>query len=286
MFSLNRNAQILVVAASFVQLLAVTIADIKVGQDFGVLLFYLIPIAWCAVLSGRFPALFVAVCCASCRFGVKLVEDIKSSSRSELVWNTASELLFFLIFTVMLLKMHQLFEEERALARTDNLTRLLNARAFCEVVAAERERLRRYDRTLSLVYFDLDNFKSVNDRLGHHVGDALLRTIGDTMRANVRQVDQAARLGGDEFAILLPETDDDGARVVLERLRTRMLQAMEQKHWPVTCSMGCVTFREVPPSPEFMLQTADAAMYRSKKGGKNQLTMEIWEPDAPSPETG
>ena len=286
MVTLNRSAQILVVAASFVQLLAVTIADIKVGQEFGVLLFYLIPIAWCAVLSGRFPALFVAVCCASCRFGVNLVVEINSSSRPELVWNTASELLFFLIFTVMLLKMHQLFEEERALARTDNLTRLLNARAFCEVVAAERERLRRYDRTLSLVYFDLDNFKSVNDRLGHHVGDALLRTVGDTMRANVRQVDQAARLGGDEFAILLPETDDDGARIVLERLRSRLLLAMEQKHWPVTCSMGCVTFREVPPSPEFMLQTADAAMYRSKKGGKNQLTMEIWEPDAPSPETG
>jgi diguanylate cyclase (GGDEF)-like protein len=271
------HQKILYTASGFLFLLAIVSADVIIGSRFSVTLFYLVPIAWCAWLAGRAPSMAIAVFAACCRFGNEVVQEINDHTpRPELIWNVSTELVFFLIFTVLLLKTHQLLEEERNLARMDALTRLLNARSFKEMVGAERERLRRYGRTLSLVYLDLDNFKSVNDRLGHHVGDQLLKTIADCLRANTRQVDVAARLGGDEFAVLLPETDEYGAATVLHRLQSRILEAMQAQNWPVTCSIGCVTFHEPPESMEEMLQQADAVMYRSKHGGKNRIEMEVW----------
>lgn len=281
----NRNSQILILASSFLLLLAVVSADVLLGKKFGVLLFYLVPIGWSALFTGRSAALSVAVACAASRFGVELVDEINTASRPELIWSVSTELIFFLIFTAMVLKMRSLFDEERALARTDGLTRLLNARSFHEAVSTERERMRRYHGPVSLVYFDLDNFKSVNDRLGHHTGDALLRLVGETLRGNTRQVDQCSRLGGDEFAILLPETDELGAQVVLDRLQAKLLAAMQERNWPVTSSMGCITFKAAPPEPAEMLRLADRCMYQAKNGGKNRLVMEVWTPEPHSENT-
>lgn len=271
------HQKILYTASGFLFLLAIVSADVFVGERFSILLFYLVPIAWCAWLAGRISSLTMSVCAACSRFGVEIVQELNNRTpRPELIWNVGTELLFFLVFTALLLKTHQLLDDERNLARTDALTRLLNARSFKEMVSAERERLHRYGRTLSLVYIDLDNFKSVNDQLGHHIGDQLLKAVADVMRANTRQVDVTSRLGGDEFAILLPETDEYGAATVLNRIQNRVLEAMQAQNWPVTCSIGCVTFHEAPETMEEMLQEADAVMYRSKHGGKNKIEMDVW----------
>ena len=273
----SSDTEILVVAYSFVLLLAVTSADVLL-KNFSVLLFYLVPIAWCAWLGGRWTSVAVAGFSAAARFGVLLVKDRGHEyTRPEMVWEVTWEFVFFLVFSWMLFRVHQAWDEERDLARSDPLTGLRNARAFAESLVSERERLYRYGRILTLVYLDLDNFKQVNDRLGHHTGDRLLREVGKTLRNNTRGADAVARLGGDEFALLMPETDEAGAALALNRVRSRLLEAMTNENWPVTCSIGAVTFRVAPASIEEMLQAADAQMYRSKTSGKNQIHAVIYD---------
>ena len=271
------HATILITASAFLLLLAVATADILMQDTrFSVLLFYLIPIAWAAWFAGQTPSIILAVFSACARFGIEIVEQINHRvSRPEFMWSIGSELIFFLIFTGLLIRVHSQLDLERSLARSDGLTRLLNARAFEQAVTLERERLRRYGRTLSLVYFDLDNFKYVNDKWGHAAGDDVLKTIAQIVNGNIRQIDMASRLGGDEFALLLPETDAKGAQIVLERLRLRILGAMEARGWPVTASFGCVTFEAPPENITLMLQAADAAMYYAKKNGKNQIEQRV-----------
>lgn len=113
--------------------------------------------------------------------------------------------------------------KEQELARIDPLTHVSNRRAFYELAEIEIVRARRNGCPLSVAYMDVDNFKFVNDDLGHATGDLVLVTIASTLRSELRASDIVARLGGDEFAILLPETDAESAQAVLDKLRARLL---------------------------------------------------------------
>ena len=270
--------QILFVASGFLMLLAVVSADVQLGSRFGMLLFYLAPIAWLTWQVGQAAALWMAISATLSRFGVEITDAINADKfGSELIWSVSSELIFFLIFVGLLLKVRHQLEAERALARSDALTKLANARAFELILIAERERLVRYNRVVSLVYFDLDNFKEVNDRYGHGAGDELLKIVGELVASGIRQVDSGARLGGDEFALVLPETGATGAEMVARRLSENIIRAARARDWPITCSMGCVTFEGAPPALEEMTRAADAAMYRAKHGGKNRIETQVWE---------
>ena len=278
--SAELQPKILFVASGFLMLLAIVSADVQLGSRFGMLLFYLAPIAWLAWQVGRNAALWMAVAATLSRFGVKITEAINSGAiGSELIWSVSTELLFFLVFVGLLLTVRRQLDAERALARCDGLTGLSNARAFELILTAERERLVRYNRVVSLVYFDLDNFKAVNDQHGHAAGDELLKIVGELVSSGIRQVDNGARLGGDEFALILPETGVTGAEMVAHRLSQRIIEAARARNWPVTCSMGCVTFESAPLSIEAMTRAADAAMYRAKHAGKNRIETQIWDAD-------
>ena len=275
--SAELQPKILFIASGFLMLLAVVSADVQLGSRFGMLLFYLAPIAWLAWLAGRTPALVMAVAATLSRFGVKITEAINAGDIGpELIWSISSELIFFLIFAGLLLTVRRQLDAERALARLDGLTKLSNARAFELALIAERERLVRYNRVVSLIYFDLDNFKQVNDQYGHAAGDELLKMIGVLVAKNVRQVDTGARLGGDEFALILPETLAPGAQIVAQRLSENIVKTARARNWPVTCSMGCVTFESALPTIKEMTDAADAAMYRAKNSGKNRVETQVW----------
>ena len=275
--SAELQPHILFIASGFLMLLAIVSADVQLGSRFGMLLFYLAPIAWLAWLAGQTPALIMAVAATLSRFGVKITEAINAGHIGpELIWSISSELIFFLIFAGLLLTVRRQLDAERALARLDGLTKLANARAFELALIAERERLVRYHRVVSLIYFDLDNFKEVNDCYGHAAGDELLKMVGALVTKDIRQVDTGARLGGDEFALILPETLAPGAEIVARRLSENIVKTARARNWPVTCSMGCVTFESAPDSIEAMTKAADAAMYRAKNGGKNRVELETW----------
>jgi diguanylate cyclase (GGDEF)-like protein/PAS domain S-box-containing protein len=168
-------------------------------------------------------------------------------------------------------RLKEALERERDNARNDFLTRIPNRRAFYEIAATEAQRSRRYDRPLTLVYVDLDNFKAVNDSLGHEAGDELLVAVAATIQSAVRGSDTVARLGGDEFAVLLPETDQQSGEVVTRKLQHVLLSSMQEHNWPVTFSIGLISYRVPPESVSEMIRKADEAMYSVKLKGKNSV---------------
>jgi diguanylate cyclase (GGDEF)-like protein/PAS domain S-box-containing protein len=174
-------------------------------------------------------------------------------------------------------KLQAALESEKTLARVDFLTGIPNRRTFEQALALEGKRSRRYGRPITLVYLDVDNFKIMNDRYGHATGDELLKMIGEVLERSVRSTDVAARLGGDEFAILLPETDESNAGVLVAKLRQSLLKAIEPKGWPATFSFGVVTFPIAPVSVEEMIKRADEFMYEAKRGGKSAVVSRVIE---------
>ena len=147
----------------------------------------------------------------------------------------------------------------------------MNARAFQSLAQVEVDRSRRYQRELSLAYLDVDDFKAINDRLGHVEGDHVLSQVSHVMRCTVRSVDTVARMGGDEFAILMPETNAASARIVADRVRAEMMRLATTDARPVPCSMGLVTFDRPAGSLKELITAADDLMYRAKQSGKDHI---------------
>jgi diguanylate cyclase (GGDEF)-like protein len=148
-------------------------------------------------------------------------------------WNSTILLLFYLVVVFLLTEFKNRIEREEILARTDPLTEVSNSRYFYTLAEMEIERLSRYEHPFTVAYMDIDNFKNVNDRFGHRVGDELLVVVANTMQNNLRITDTVARLGGDEFIILLPETKGEGALTIFFRLRQLLMSAMESRR------LGC-----------------------------------------------
>jgi diguanylate cyclase (GGDEF)-like protein len=165
-----------------------------------------------------------------------------------------------------------LYFAEKELSRKDDTTGALNKRAFREVVGYEIKRTRRQLRPLTLAYIDLDGFKEVNDELGHDIGDLVLKVVVWTMQSTLREADAVARFGGDEFALLLPEASGQNARLVLDKLQKALKNAMKGYQWEVTFSVGAVTFRNPPATPDYMINTAEKAMRSVKRAGKNHIS--------------
>ena len=158
----------------------------------------------------------------------------------------------------------------RSLVLTDDLTGLPNRAALIAAIERAIQRGRRHGESFSLLMLDLDGFKGVNDQRGHAEGDEVLRAVAREIRASLRRDDEPCRLGGDEFAAVLGGTDAQTAPEVAERLRQGLEQRMAARGWPVTASIGTVTFASPPFSAAAALARADALMYAAKAGGRNR----------------
>jgi diguanylate cyclase (GGDEF)-like protein len=162
-----------------------------------------------------------------------------------------------------------------ALAFTDPMTGLQNYRAFRSGLADEWKRASRYGRPLSLIILDLDGFKQINDRYGHPAGDRLLKEVAAILRDSLRETDVPARYGGEEFAVVCPETSEDEARVVAERIRVavekgRFRLGLDETS-AITCSLGTATYPSNAGSEEALIDAADSALYCAKRSGKNTV---------------
>jgi diguanylate cyclase (GGDEF)-like protein len=171
------------------------------------------------------------------------------------------------------------YDDVRTAASTDALTGLLNHGAMQVRVREEIARARRDGQPLCCVLIDLDDFKRVNDELGHPAGDALLRSVADALRAEVRPYDQVARYGGDEFVLVLPGTDESAARAVAERVRMRVQAgAPLGADGPIGgCSIGVALWEPTMAADE-LLAAADRALLLAKRTGKGRVA--IANPDA------
>jgi diguanylate cyclase (GGDEF)-like protein/PAS domain S-box-containing protein len=160
-------------------------------------------------------------------------------------------------------------------AKTDSLTGLANRRHFLELAEQELARTKRYEKQLSVLIFDLDEFKSVNDTHGHQVGDNVLRMVGEVCRRSLREVDMAGRIGGEEFATLLPECDAKQAMEAAERLRQDIANAViPLEHGGAlkfTASIGITTLASADANVDKLLELADKAMYEAKRSGRNRI---------------
>jgi diguanylate cyclase (GGDEF)-like protein len=180
-------------------------------------------------------------------------------------------LMFFAAMSLVISSLHQAFEREKNSAHTDYLTGLPNRRTFIERISTEIERAKRYNRPLTIVYIDLDNFKTLNDRYGHAVGDEALQKIASRLRQNIRASDFVARMGGDEFLLCLPETNGTQAMSSLMHLQTSLNEVTQSQNVSITFSIGAVTYNIPNCSPDEMIKAADHIMYSAKSAGKNTI---------------
>ncbi|UCC59848.1 MAG: diguanylate cyclase, partial [Dehalococcoidia bacterium] len=167
----------------------------------------------------------------------------------------------------------QLYAHAKERAHIDELTGLYNHRYFHERLDEEIGRCSRFGDIFSLLFLDMDLFKTYNDVYGHLAGDELLRDIGKSIKGSIRGIDMAFRYGGDEFTVILPQASLDDAHSVAERIRKRVESEMDSKGVALTCSAGIASWPTDGVMREELLQAADAALYHSKEAGRNRITV-------------
>lgn len=168
----------------------------------------------------------------------------------------------------------QYHEEIYRLMTTDGLTQLHNKRYFDEMIDREVARAKRYKRSFSLLVFDVDHFKKINDRFGHLAGDAILRQLGAVLLGRLRVNDVLARIGGEEFALITPEVGLDGATGLggkINRLIDDTRFEFDGERVDVTVSVGVAEWQPHYEDAEDLFQAADAKMYEAKRGGRNRV---------------
>ena len=260
----------------------VGVIDFITGYEISTALFYILPVAIASWYGGRTLGIAVSLLAAA----IWLVNDIGAgqeySHPAILPWNTFVRLAIFLLLALLLAAFRGLLRAEALAAKTDHLTGALNRLGFSERFAEEYARGARFGRAFSLAYLDIDNFKQVNDSLGHAAGDAALVTVARILKENLRRTDVVARLGGDEFAVLFPETGCSAVREAFAHVHRRLQEGIQVHNWPVSFSIGVVSFETVPASLDEALAVADQIMYGIKRSTKNAVIYRSWPEPAPA----
>jgi diguanylate cyclase (GGDEF)-like protein/putative nucleotidyltransferase with HDIG domain len=175
-----------------------------------------------------------------------------------------------MVIMAMRARVELLIERLYNAARTDPLTKLANRRGFRELLDLELERARRSGTTMAVLVGDLDNFKDINDRSGHKVGDAALQRVAQLLCEGKRQIDTVARVGGEEFSLILPDTGRHGALALSERLRRALHDEFASNPTPLTISFGLSVYPEHGETAAALLHAADQALYGAKQSGRNR----------------
>lgn len=165
-------------------------------------------------------------------------------------------------------------EEIYRLTIVDGLTQTNNKRYFLEFLEREMARCHRYNRALSLIMFDIDHFKKVNDEFGHLAGDYVLRELATNIAGKIRKEECFARYGGEEFALVMPEAPKDNVVYFAEKVRRLVADhdfIFEDKRMPVTISLGVAEMTPDVQVPQQFIKKADTALYEAKRGGRNRV---------------
>ncbi|MEA5511230.1 diguanylate cyclase [Crocosphaera sp. UHCC 0190] len=267
--------KLLVFSLGFLLVVIIGTIDYLIRLDISLSIVYFIPIILVTWFVGRSSGILISLLSSFSWFLADLVSN-KYPYSWLIAWNTGVRLVIFLLITYLLSELKAAYEREKKLARTDGLTGAINQRFFRQLLQAEIERSHRYKHPLSLAYFDVDNFKKVNDDLGHSQGDYLLQLITKTVHKNIRQTDILARLGGDEFALILLETDYEAATIILNRIQKELFVIIELEKLPISLSIGAMTYYSFPESVDQAIEQVDKLMYDVKNNGKNGLKHHIF----------
>ncbi len=264
----------LVLAICLVCVSCVGFVDYVTGYEIRSYPLYFLPIAFGAWHLPRSFVLLLSLLSSGTWVTANFLAGGHYSSSYIWIFNAGVQAVAFGFVGLLIVELHRRLARERDLSRIDALTGLPNSRAFYERAELIMAIARRSDVPLTLAYLDLDNFKAVNDQHGHQEGDRALKTMGEILKRHSRASDVVARLGGDEFAMLLSNAGPDAASTTLERIRELAGAAMRENRWPVTVSVGALSFPRAPSGLDEAVQRADALMYRAKAAGKDRLHLE------------
>lgn len=237
--------------------------------------FFLIPILFVGWFANKQAGILTAILCAISWTLADTLSNPNPSHPYAPIWNPALKLALFLTAANMVPVFKEHLQREKEWDRTDYLTGAVNKKSFLELAGLEIERSRRYHHPFTLAYLDVDQLKTVNEHFGHHVGDLLLQWVVKTIRERTRATDILARVGEDEFALLLPETQPEPAQLVIQRIQKSLYDLAQKNEWPVTFSIGVVSFIVPPTSTEEMIRKADHLLFAAKNSGKNRVKHEI-----------
>lgn len=263
------------VAGGIALLGLIATGDFLIGKELSLAPLYLVPVMLITWKTSATMGVAVSMFAYGLWATVTLAE-FGTAVVAYVLWEAAIRLATIILFVVLLSNLKASLARVSLLARKDSLTDLANRGSFYELVNQEMLRCKRYGGALSIVFFDLDKFKDLNDRSGHDVGDEALRVVAQTLRAQLRSTDLPARLGGDEFAVMLPGLDARGAGQATQMLQSRLLSAMEHRGWPITFSIGLATFTTALDSVDEMVKRADMLMYKMKREGKGGISEQVF----------
>lgn len=252
----------------------IALLDIATAREFALSYLYLVPIMVGAWYGGRICGVGIAIF-SVVEWFILAGKLVPNADASTIIVGTLIRFVIYVPLAVIVARLRKALIHEKKLARTDALTGAANSRTFHEQTELEVRRASRSSQPLTIAYVDLDNFKDINDQFGHLVGDKVLRIVVDVMRRSIRATDIVARLGGDEFALLLPDTGFDGARTILRKLHVTIQAEMDRRGWPITSSIGAVSFLAPPADVALLIQEADKRLYIAKEKGKNRVEHEL-----------
>ena len=242
---------------------ATEIADYALGPDVQLTAIYAfgpIATAWC---STRRDAIAVAAVAAFVGTGLHWANGTVVSEPIPLLLTLFFRFSSLAILAALVSQVRTTTERLEVLSMRDELTGLLNRRALIERLEEEISRSQRQETPLSLIYADVDEFKQVNDRFGHSVGDQYLIQAGETLTASLRPTDHVARMGGDEFVVILPETDSAGAKALAARISEGLADL--ERTYGTGMSLGITSFASAPESVESAISAGDHEMYAAKR---------------------
>ena len=274
--NIEKQNKSFIIAIGYIIIGVLGIIDTLTGKELDFSLFYVIPILIVTWHTGLGLGIVFSLISAL----VWLLSDVLSGNVTLLsiyAWNTLTRLGFFLTIAFLLSRLLTVLEHEREIAHTDYLTGALNSLFFYNVLQMEINRCLRYKNFFTIAYIDLDNFKTVNDEFGYATGDKVLCFVVNQIKNRLRKVDVVARLGGDAFALLMPETNQQSAQVVLSKLQHNILAGMQKNNWPVTLSIGVLTCIDPPPTANEAIKKVDDLMYSVKKSSKNNIKYATYE---------
>lgn len=230
--------------------------------------FYILPVVYAAWHS---KSTIAAILLTVISISLFSYQQYLSDFHSFFLWDFMINILFYTISGIIIIKLKKLLDKEKGNARTDFLTGLRNKQGFHESLAAEKERFSRSKKPFTVVFLDLDNFKTVNDNFGHNAGDNLLIDVAKMLMNNIRKYDVAARIGGDEFSLLLVESELEFVEQRLQKLKETINTELKKIHPDVSVSVGAVTYTKYEHMCEDMIKEADVEMYLIKRNGKNGI---------------
>jgi diguanylate cyclase (GGDEF)-like protein len=268
---LDRSDANVVQLLSLVIILLLGVVDYLTGPMIAFSPFYLLPLSVIAWKAGIRPGVGGSLLAAATWGTADLAGLSYQGSAWIPVWNTATRLLVFVVVVTLLSHLRQALLLQEHLAASDSLTGVANNRTFNRVAASLITKVDKMRHPLTVAYLDLDNFKAINDTLGHSGGDEVLQAVARSLDENTRSTDLVARVGGDEFALLLPSTDSHAAADVLSQLVARTQETLTDLPMPVTFSAGAATFLVPVREIDEMVRVADKLMYEAKRYAKGSF---------------